>query len=424
MAADTALHPMLTQLGVIFNNPGLISLGEFFSLSVGPNGPALLNTLFIVSATLVLIAGFKWFVRLLWVCFPITVVALAVLLYLMGTSSTSAFISSYNGYMSALNPSIPDFYHHVLDTAQAAGVNTAYSFEWRDTLGLSALAGVSALLWAFSTTGNAGELKQANVLSRQMIMVPGAVVFSAIGMALIGYVYQHTGGYDFIIAAANSQYQGLLAFPITPYITSFATILTRNPILVIIVALGTFLTAYQIIYQMFVIGTRMLLAQSFDRVLPEWISRVNKRTHTPVNAHLLFMVLGLIATYIYFYIPGMWLYTVSVWVPTTISMGLTMVAGILLPWRSKDIFKVSPVSKYKLGGVPVIVITGLIGLGYILWCLYNMFTVPAIGVLAPLPLAAIVGSYLILILGYVLVRYYRGKRGIDIALAFREIPPE
>ena len=51
-------------------------------------------------------------------------------------------------------------------------------------------------------------------------------------------------------------------------------------------------------------ATRVMVAMSFDRVLPEWFGRVNPRSHTPVNSIIVFTVICIAVAALYAYEEG------------------------------------------------------------------------------------------------------------------------
>ena len=304
-----------------------------------------------------------------------------LIIYLIGSASTQTFISSYNGYMAALNPSIPDFYHYVMNTVNGAGVNTHYVFDWGATFGLATVASVSCFQYAWMATVNAGELKNAELALEAIADGSGSGFWHGDGAHRIRLPTHSRLRFRYCISHCILQWHSdipnfAVHHIVRDDVTSYSYIHYHS---------GTFLCAYQVCYQQFIIGTRVMLAQSFDRLLPQALSNVSAKRHTPVNAHLLYLAIGLVSTYIYFYVPGMWFATVSLWVPLTVGIGFTMVSGIVFPFVQKEMFDVSAASKYKIGKLPVIVITGLLGLGFTLWCLYNMFTVPNLGVVPTPP---------------------------------------
>jgi amino acid transporter len=51
----------------------------------------------------------------------------------------------------------------------------------------------------------------------------------------------------------------------------------------------------------FLSSTRVIFAAAFDRLLPDWVSRVEPRTRTPIFALLLMTIPSLIISYLYAY---------------------------------------------------------------------------------------------------------------------------
>ena len=45
--------------------------------------------------------------------------------------------------------------------------------------------------------------------------------------------------------------------------------------------------------------TRVMVAMSLDRLLPEWVSKVNERFHTPVNAHVAYFLASIPVIFAY-----------------------------------------------------------------------------------------------------------------------------
>lgn len=118
----------------------------------------------------------------------------------------------------------------------------------------------------------------------------------------------------------------------------------------------------------------------------------------------------------------------------TILLGATVAAAVLaigaalsallMPWRRADIYRASPVSKYKVGRVPVISIIALIAIAFEAGVGIYTLSNPTYG-LVNVPSYVFVGlSFLIWLPVYYAFRWYRKKQGIDIGLCFAAIPPE
>jgi hypothetical protein len=102
------------------------------------------------------------------------------------------------------------------------------------------------------------------------------------------------------------------------------------------------------------------------------------------------------------------------------------IAGILFPYVKKDIFEKSPsVVKTKVAGVPLISICGLATTIVSLFTVY-FTTVPAItGLTSLVNLASTV--VILALLPFVLyftARVYRQRKGIDMALQYKTLPPD
>ena len=107
--------------------------------------------------------------------------------------------------------------------------------------------------------------------------------------------------------------------------------------------------------------TRVMVAMSLDRLLPEWVSRVSDRLHTPVNAHLAYFLASIPVILVY----NLWSSWTALTLGVTFACGyvfiVTALAGALMPYRAKALYDASPGAVYKLGNIPLVTIFGLIG---------------------------------------------------------------
>ena len=101
-------------------------------------------------------------------------------------------------------------------------------------------------------------------------------------------------------------------------------------------------------------------------------------------------------------------------------------AGTLFSRTRKDLFEVSPsITKRKSGGVHAITILGAVTFISFLVFLGFVMSFPQIGiVVTPLNIVFMIVAYLVGPAIYFIAKYVRKSQGIDITLAFRQIPPE
>ena len=100
---------------------------------------------------------------------------------------------------------------------------------------------------------------------------------------------------------------------------------------------------------MFLSSTRVIFAAAFDRLLPDWVSRVEPRTRTPIFALLLMTIPSLIISYLYAY-NKLNFQTLALDATLVIAVTFlgTTVAATILPWRTKDVYDGSPIAKSKV----------------------------------------------------------------------------
>jgi hypothetical protein len=103
-----------------------------------------------------------------------------------------------------------------------------------------------------------------------------------------------------------------------------------------------------------------------------------------------------------------------------------LLAATLFSRTRKDLFDISPnITKRKIGGVHAITILGAITFISFLVFLGFVMSFPQIGiVVTPLNIGFMIVAYLIGPAIYFIAKYVRKSQGIDITLAFKQIPPE
>jgi amino acid transporter len=203
-----------------------------------------------------------------------------------------------------------------------------------------------------------------------------------------------------------------------------AAVLTDNPIIVFLMIIGILLNAIQVVFNVIIGWTRVAVAMSIDGVLPKFVSQVSERTHTPVTAHIIFLVLGgFVMSYVYNFYPGFLTYTLAVTMVATVMYIGTALGGAIFPWTRKEVYETSPIAKYKIAGVPLITISGVIAAIFSGWMLYYYLTVPGLGFANLSSEIVMLGIFLAWTAYYFIRRMYLHRTGIDLELAFKEVPP-
>ena len=251
------------------------------------------------------------------------------------------------------------------------------------------------------------------------------VLISAIVTAGLIYMVENVIGYNFLFAASALSGSSSYVLPVSPSYNFLVGILTQNFLLVAVLQV-LFLGWYLVIPPVGVLlVTRVLLAASMDRAAPSIFARVSERFHTPYAVTWILVVLSSISLVIYS------LYA-SVLANLSATLGLLLapfllvsIGAIVFPYsrRTRAIFESSTI-RYRLVGIPLITIAGILSTLFLLGLTYMYATNNVYGTNSPFSLAAVVFVFVSGLVIFAVTYLYRKREGVDLMLAFAQIPPE
>ena len=429
LLATLGFAPLFLGLGASFGNSALVDLASWFTTPTGIIVTSIANA---GIALLILVSGFRNYVRLQRVMWVAILLAFATMLIVLATTSPADAASKLDSFSAAIGGS-PTFSADSIAAAQAGGVELNPAFSLLATLLIAPIAWTS-LQWATYSSQQNGEIKSAGSFRSQAFIIVGSLLLTGVLLAVLAFVLERAVGTAFL-QVAGAGYWGtadvsLAGSYLWPNI--IATAVANNPLVTIIIAAGFILNGHQIVHNCYIGMTRVMLAMSFDRLLPEWVSRVSDRFHTPVNAHVVYFIAS---------IPVIWLYNMFTygqgdgavsWASLTLGVTFacgyvfvaTALAGALMPFRAKAAYEASPGSKYTLGGVPLVTIVGLLGAATGVVFLFLFLTNDQLGLTSQLAYAVVGGVLLFSAAWYFIAKAVRSSSGVDVTYAFREIPPE
>ncbi len=412
--------PMLAILGVQLNNPTLLNAGIWLSTPMGIfTGTIIVN----VVTFLMFLPGITPGLKSGRYGFWLVILGMAALTVQMALYGHTDFITSYNAFMVKLDPTHTNYYQYVIDTATSAGFSSSAPFNWFDTLGMMPLAWL-VLAWPMWVFLNLGEVKGAESLKRMSMLTLGSLWLCGIFMIAWGWEIINLAGWTFLASAGYDYFYGLIAFPVTPWFMNLASVLGPSPIPGLLIGLGAMAIGLWECWVNYVGGSRIMLAASLDRALPEWFGRIGKRFRQLVNVGIVYLVMGIIVGYFYDF-TAFYTYTVAASMVSSIFQWCTMLAAIVFPFRAhmKDVWKTSPASKYMIGGLPLISLFGAIGLGLQTLLLWYEVTVNNLFINSPPSMIAFVGLLIALFAYWWIVYGYWKRKGLDLSLAYKEVPP-
>jgi amino acid transporter len=291
----------------------------------------------------------------------------------------------------------------------------------------------TSLQWATYSAQQNGEIKDARSFNSQVFIMVGSLIATGILLALLAVGIERVAGPQFLYVAGAGYWSligeaNINGFNLWPPILAVA--LTGSPLVVLIIGIGYLLNGFQIVCNCYIGMTRVLVAMSLDRLLPDWFSKIDEKRHTPFNAHLAYFLASIPVILAYNLVPGWIGLTLGVTFGCGYVFVVTCIAGALLPYRAKDLYEASPGAAYKIGNVPMITVLGAIG-GVLGTAMVLAFLfAPQLGVLGtwsaenPWPQVIAFGLILISFIWYVIVKNAQKSRGIDVDYAFKEVPPE
>ncbi len=261
--------------------------------------------------------------------------------------------------------------------------------------------------WVNAAPAVASEIKGKNTLKWN---VPISALIAMILMTTAFGAMYYAGGFAFTNAA--------LANPTLVYTYSFnfwtlAMGASGNMLLAWIIGIGWVVWVVNIIAYLVVVEGRYLLAQAFDRFLPARVAYVSPRYGSPVVAHIIDFIFAavLIAGAAFLYGTFVWLYGTIV--------------GPMIYFMFVGVSAVIYGLKHEKGRTRMILaVAGVLSAIVFLWLTVEFLLYPLVWGGSTLAYGFLIATAIGGALIYFASKTYLARRGIDLSLAFKELPPE
>jgi APA family basic amino acid/polyamine antiporter len=413
-------------------DPGLVMLFQFLNMPAAAEfctqgwAVFLFSSLVSLIALLFLVFGMKVFAMAQKIVMGLGTLGGLVIILLLTFTSRDAFVTAWNNV--AVQYGSLD-YNSFLAAAKAAmeAVGTALptTWNWFDTLGVM-VAGSWLFAYSYCITFIAGEVKRpdkAIILGNLF-----AILVPAFFMVWLAIVLYRTVGFQFLSATAWVDYNGLEGYtvPWSTHYMGLAAMLTKNPILLILMASSFILFNIWYVALSYLAFPRILFAWGMDRMGPKWFTDIDYRWATPVKNHILCFVLGEIGIALYAFrgnpMEGLSITAmeiVSVW-------AVTAIAAVIFPYVKKvaHIWESSPYKTWKLLGVPVVTLGGIVNLVYLAILFYFYVFMPGFESYTLWTVLFYVAVWGLGIIWYFAWTAYNKKQGVDSSMTYGELPPD
>jgi basic amino acid/polyamine antiporter, APA family len=411
---------------------GLTGVATFFGSQTGVFVSCLVVLAFV---SIVVTLGMETYARIQKFCFWLGMVGLAVMIGLLLFFSHDAFVSAFNREAAQLFGASGNAYQATLAAASKGGISGVSfgTFGLASTLLLLPFLAFY-LLWPNWGATLYGEVRGAKEYRKVFAAMFWGLWITVALVAVIVLLIVKTIGWDFYYAANAAYWNSIYVagspappVPIWPYPVMLAGWLVNSHVFqaLLIAVMGLWFFGWA--GTLFLSSTRVIFAAAFDRVLPEWAANISAKRRVPYGSLILMIIPSLAVSAIWAYRPtfqGIFLWATGVIAITFLG---TVIAAAIMPWRRRDIFENSPISRFRIAGIPVITITGVVSAIFILFMLaewsFNAVYGTAFSLNASSPIYFGV-TYLVAIAIYLVARVVRKRQGIDLARIHREIPVE
>jgi amino acid transporter len=414
-----------TVLSEEFFQPIWATLGYHGTFFASHTGVFVVTLITIVLAGVLVSVGMAGYARVQKWCFYGGLVGFAIIVILLLITSRAHFIASFNLQANKLF-GIPNAYQATNAAAVKSGyIAPALSFGPLGPTFLLVPMMMFYLLWPNWGTTLYGEIRGASDFRRVFTgMFAGLWTTVALSVVFL-LLFAKAFGWAFY-QNVNAQWigAGKAALPIFPYPVMLAGWVVNNSAFQVILLLMMSLWFFGWVGTLFLSSTRVIFAAAFDRVLPDAAAQVSEKRRVPIASLILMLLPAVGLGALYAFNSTFASYTLDATLVIAVTYLFSAIAVVILPLRKPDLWSASPASKFKVLGVPVVPVAGVVTIALLVYNLYEWLSKGAYGVNHGGSLIYMGAMYVLAIAIYVGARIVRNRQGIDLGLINKEIPVE
>jgi amino acid transporter len=415
-AFASAISTSVTTWGFLYSSQNTIALGTWLGT---PTGGFILSVGITLCFAVLAIVGARAVKSFLYVTWGTAVLGIIIMWALLATTSPATFAAKWNTVLGQYST-----YSGITSLSTQQGwspptISIAGSLASLPFAALFLLGGNFANVMA----GEVKNVKRTIPIALVMSLVLGIIFWSitaSLTLGAMGDNWMYSLGY--LWDNANGAYANLI--PYAPTHTLLLSLIAYpNQILIFLILFTILVGSLPAPFVYFWIPSRYFFAWSFDRIIPTRMANVSKRFRTPYVSIITITLLSMLIFVLYWFTSfptaetiGTFLWSVSFVVPG--------IATTIFPFTKKDLLLMAPgFMRKKIGNIPVISVLGLLTTICFLYIGYLALTNPLIVTLTSYGTILAVG----IVIGCIAIYYssvaYHKKHGLDIELAFKEIPP-
>ena len=411
------LAPTLAMIGYITGSEGALAASQWV---LEPWPMFLIGSAILILSGMILARGMKTYLLSQKIVFTVALLGSILLIVVLALSTHEEFVARFNALMVPLL-GVEDPYNAIIVSATQNGWRGGEASFWDTTVPVANWAFLPLIGAAFSIAVG-GEVKSVSRSQSigMLAAIGGSVLIWVVTIALCNAVF----GYEFLGAAVYNLLEGVgITTPTNPAITLMAGIATNSWIVTGLVSIGLIAWMWMWIPGMHTFAVRALGAWAFDRVAPAALGQVSDTRHTPVTA-IIFSVIVTILFLAGFVFTDFFSAIVIFIEAAVLAWSIVLLAGIFFPYTRRDLYQRSPISGKTLLGLPLMTVACSLGFLASQFFFCNLFFDPVAAGHETNQLITVGGVFLIGVLFYFVMAAIRRSQGVDVRLAFKEIPIE
>ncbi len=412
-----ALAPMFSALSLLTGNEMFLTISQTM---LEPWATFLIGSAILILSQVVLSYGMRFYLTLNKWVFILAMASTVFMIVVLAMSSREQFMTNLNTLVGA-KLGVPDAYNAIIASGKEKGWGEA-GFDWWQTILVSNWPFLPLIGAAFSIAIG-GEIK--SVQRSQSFGMLGAVVVATVAWIITVWLSYKVFGFEFLGTAVFNELtvNGGLTTPTSASVALLTGILTLSPLITIITSLGLALWMWMWIPAMHTFGVRAIVAWAFDQVAPAPIATISEKHHTPIVAITVTTIVNLIFMALFVFTP--WFSKIVILIEAAVlAWAVVLGAGIFFPYLRPQLYEKSPLAGKTVFGLPIMTVGCFLGFIAAMFYFWTLYSDPNAAGHEPTQVMIVAGVFVLGLVFYYVMKFIKQSQGIDVTLAFKEIPIE
>jgi amino acid transporter len=412
-----ALAPMFSALSLLTGNETFLTISKTM---LQPWVTFLIGAAILILSHIVISYGMRFYLTVNKWVFVLAMASTILLIVTLSLYTREDFVANFN---ALVGPSlgVSDAYNAIIASGKEKGWGEP-GFDLWQTILVSNWPFLPLIGAAFSIAIG-GEIK--SVTRSQTFGMLGAVLTTTVAFVITVWLALRVFGFEFLGTAVFNYLTatGGLTTPTDPSIALLTGLLTKSPLITVLTSIGLALWMWMWIPGMHTFGVRAIVAWSFDRVAPAQLGTISEKYHTPIVAITVTTIVNLIFMALFVFTP--WFSKIVILIEAAVlAWSVVLAAGIFFPYLRPELYERSPIAGKTVFGLPIMTVACFLGFIAAQFYFWTLFFDPNAAGHDPTQVAIVAGVFVLGLGFYYIMKLIRQSQGVDVTLAFKEIPIE